>query len=181
MHLTHNMDIVSENGTESLLVGGKEGAVLLKHKNGKWVPPTDENWVEKDFGFGEIRYSQGLVAGIQPLHGNVLAVYTSDGQRTVLTDSLKQGHALALADLIEQGRDQVVVGWRNPNGNQDTGIKLFISDDHVWTSWKSVWIDRNGMACEDLKVADLNGDGKKDIIAAGRSTHNLVVYWNQSE
>ena len=39
----------------------------------------------------------------------------------------------------------------------------------------------NGMACEDLKVADLNGDGKKAIIAAGRSTHNLVVYWNQTK
>jgi hypothetical protein len=36
------------------------------------------------------------------------------------------------------------------------------------------------MACEDLKIADLNGDGKPDIIAAGRSTHNLKVYWNRS-
>jgi hypothetical protein len=35
------------------------------------------------------------------------------------------------------------------------------------------------MACEDIQVADLNGDGKPDIVAAGRSTHNLKIYWNQ--
>ena len=37
------------------------------------------------------------------------------------------------------------------------------------------------MACEDLKIADLNGDGKPDIIASGRATKNLVIYWNERE
>jgi hypothetical protein len=31
------------------------------------------------------------------------------------------------------------------------------------------------MACEDLKTADLNNDGKPDIIAAGRASKNLVI------
>jgi len=31
-----------------------------------------------------------------------------------------------------------------------------------------------------LKVADLNGDGKADIIAAGRATKNVVIYWNRN-
>jgi hypothetical protein len=42
------------------------------------------------------------------------------------------------------------------------------------------WIDDNGIACEDLQLADLDGDGKKDIIAAGRATHNLKIYWNKN-
>ncbi len=41
--------------------------------------------------------------------------------------------------------------------------------------------DMSGMACEDVRVADLNGDGRLDIIAAGRATRNLKIYWNRSE
>ena len=47
-------------------------------------------------------------------------------------------------------------------------------------SWSKHWVDKNGMACEDLKVADLDGDGKAEIIASGRSTKNLKIYWNKS-
>ena len=36
------------------------------------------------------------------------------------------------------------------------------------------------MAVEDLKLADLDADGRLDIIAAGRSTKNLKIYWNKS-
>jgi len=179
MHMTHNMDIIVDGEKEFLIVGGKEGAKVIGHWDGKWL--ESEEMVIDDNGFGEIRSRGDLVAGIQPLHGNILAVYSEDRTRKVLTESLQQGHALALSDLLGQERDQIVVGWRNPNDDQEIGIKLFISNDENLTSWEEVWIDRNGMACEDLKVADLNGDGKAEIIAAGRSTHNLVVYWNGSE
>jgi hypothetical protein len=30
-----------------------------------------------------------------------------------------------------------------------------------------------------LTAADLNNDGKLDIIAAGRATNNLKIYWNR--
>jgi len=30
-------------------------------------------------------------------------------------------------------------------------------------------------------VLDMNGDGKLDIVAAGRATRNLKIYWNRSE
>jgi hypothetical protein len=55
-----------------------------------------------------------------------------------------------------------------------------MASDPEMKNWESVWIDKNGMACEDLKIADLNGDGRLDIIAAGRSTQNLKVYWNET-
>ena len=38
-----------------------------------------------------------------------------------------------------------------------------------------------GITCEDLKVADLNSDGKPDVIAAGRGSKNVVIYWNKSK
>lgn len=42
-------------------------------------------------------------------------------------------------------------------------------------------VDDDTMAREDLCLADLNGDGKLDIVAAGRATKNMKVYFNESE
>jgi len=39
-------------------------------------------------------------------------------------------------------------------------------------------VDEGGMATEDLLVADLNGDKRPDIIASGRATRNVKIYWN---
>ena len=41
-------------------------------------------------------------------------------------------------------------------------------------------IDPDGMACEDLQLADLNGDGKLDIVASGRATKNVKIYFNRT-
>ncbi|HRN56657.1 MAG TPA: VCBS repeat-containing protein [Agriterribacter sp.] len=60
------------------------------------------------------------------------------------------------------------------------GVKLYVKKDAGGTQWQSHWIDNNGMACEDIQVMDLNGDGKPDIVAAGRASHNLKIYWNIS-
>jgi len=35
------------------------------------------------------------------------------------------------------------------------------------------------MATEDIRVADLNADGKPDLVAAGRASHNLKIYFNE--
>ena len=40
-------------------------------------------------------------------------------------------------------------------------------------------IDDGAIGCEDLIVADFNADGRPDILAGGRSTHNVKIYWNQ--
>jgi hypothetical protein len=41
-------------------------------------------------------------------------------------------------------------------------------------------IDPDGMACEDLQLADFNGDGKLDIVASGRATKNLKIFLNET-
>lgn len=181
MHLTHNFDIISQDDREALLIGGKEGAKLFTYAAGNWSVAADFSWPLADNGFGEIRKKGDFVYGIQPMHGNELAVYSPTGERKVLTDSLRQGHALAVADLLGQGQDQIVLGWREANEQEEIGVKIFVPKEQGWNAWQTHWIDRNDMACEDLKIADLNGDGKADIIAAGRSTHNLKIYWNRSE
>ncbi len=180
MHVTHNLDVVTQGDEEAVLLGGKEGAKLIRYEDGSWVkvPMTDR--MIANAGFGEIRWSDEFIAGIQPLHGNTLVTYDTNGSgRMVLYDSLSQGHALAIGDVLGLGTNQIVVGWRDLNENAEMGIRLYYREE-AKSNWQWMWIERNGMACEDLKVADLNGDGWKDIIASGRSTHNLKIYWNWS-
>ena len=45
--------------------------------------------------------------------------------------------------------------------------------------WEKHVIDDKGVAAEDMTCGDLNGDGRVDIVAVGRATHNVRIYWNQ--
>ena len=45
--------------------------------------------------------------------------------------------------------------------------------------WEKMILDDKGLGSEDIACADLNGDGKIDIIGVGRSTKNVKIYWNQ--
>ena len=182
MHLTHNFDMVDAGASEQMYISGKEGIKVFTYQNQNWITP--DTGIISGYSFGEVRVGQiddkRFVTGVESMHGNELTVYLpGSNHRIVLTDELNQGHALATEDFLNSGIDQIVVGWRKPNANQEFGIKIFVATDSLGTRWKSHWVDKNGMACEDLKVADLNGDGKMDIIAAGRDSHNLKIYWGK--
>ena len=190
MHMTHNFTIVEKPslGMAGLYVAGKEGMkAVLTHidaLNAMYEGPfPTENWAIEGGGFGEVSLGKGrnnrpFIAGIQPMHGNklVMKYLDLDSDPAVLCKDLEQGHALACADFLGMEQDQIVVGWRNPNKEGKVGIRLYIPG--IANSWTMQPIDDNGMACEDLKVADLDGDGDLDIIAAGRASKNLKVYWN---
>lgn len=185
MHLTHNLEIIeSKNGKPELYIAGKEGIRLVRNNAGKSSKSNALSLPGMNHSAGEVRIgkaAQGtsLFATIEPMHGNELAVYSGkENIRTVIDDNIKEGHALAVADLLGTGSDQVVAGWRLPNKDGKVGVKLYVKKG-VQGQWESQWIDENGMACEDIRVMDLNADGKPDIVASGRSTHNLKVYWNQ--
>lgn len=191
MHITHNLDPAQwlpETPAEEILYAGREGAMLLTYQNGKWSTqkfPLIE-------GSGEIRMGQlsadkPFIATIEPLHGDRLVLYQPDApgkaisKRQILDDNIKAGHAIATADLFGDDRQEIVAGWRTPNKDQKVGVKVYWATDASGTHWKSAWIDENGMACEDIRLGDLNGDGKIDIVAAGRNSHNLKIYWNESK
>jgi hypothetical protein len=189
MRMTHNFEVWDAEGNTpaQLLIGGKEGIKKIVFNKGKWIMPSSP-WLVQAHGFGELRTGsfknkQKFLAAIEPMHGNLLAIYRFENPsfRHVLYEDMNQGHALAITDLLGMGNGQLVAGWRNPNKENKVGIKLYVPQDNSGTSWKDFWIDDNTMACEDLQVADLNGDGKEDIIASGRATNNLKIYWNRGQ
>jgi hypothetical protein len=191
MHMTHNLDVfpgsLPVSSVEAILVAGREGVKLAN-------PRADMTWISSgphfatDAGAGEVRYANALTrrwmgyATIEPMHGNRVGYY-SVGAPTpvaVLDESFAEGHALGCADFLGLGRQQIVAGWRAPNKDKTVGIKMYVPLDDKGEKWQTHVIDDNGMACEDLKIADLDGDGQPDIIASGRATHNLVIYWNRT-
>ena len=188
MHMTHNFDIVKQQSSNKsdIYIGGKEGIRIIPSFNNSTGQSQKIPGVEN--GAGEVRIGnskdkQRFIATIEPMHGTALVVYSlgKNNTRTILDEQLKEGHALAAADLLGLGYDQVVAGWRIPNAENKVGIKLYVPDAVNNTKWDQFWIDDNGMATEDLQVLDMNADGKPDIIASGRATKNLKIYWNRSE
>lgn len=201
MHMTHNFDVVprlDDPQREAVVIGGLEGVTTALWDKEKLLSKhTLEHYSYKPElpGFGEVRLGKLgkdklMVASIEPMHGNTLAFYMIDNgkgegttpQRSVLDNALADGHALAVGDLLGLGRDQIVVGWRAMQNKLDkVGIKLFIPNNAAGNEWRLYLIDDNTMACEDLALADLNGDDKLDIVASGRRTKNVKVYWNQTK
>ncbi len=184
MHLTHNLDVVGEKSSEKILLGGKEGVTTLQQSGRDWENKKME--LPGNGGVGELRMGTNaeknrFLATIEPMHGNQVVAYDlSAGTRTVLNDQLKDGHALVVGDFLGLGSDQIAVGWRVPNEAGDFGVKLFVQKNNSFTEFEEHWIDQNGMACEDLQAADLDGDGKPELIASGRSSKNLKIYWNRN-
>jgi len=186
MHLTHNFDMVeSKDDKTSLYIAGKEGIRMIHSASGDLINKVPEEIPGMNYGAGEVRVgnvtaNDFFIATIEPMHGNQLVIYYKNKERLMLDSNIKEGHGLACGDFLGTGKDQVVVGWRMPNKDGKVGVKIYVRKDAGNNEWESYWIDQNDMACEDLQVMDLNGDGKKDIIASGRATHNLKVYWNKS-
>lgn len=198
MHMTHNLDPVQwdNDEAEEILLCGKEGILVLDKAEGKWSGQQLIN-AEKNPGFmgaGEVRAgsfngSRRFITTIEQMHGTNLVVYMppeggvhKTWKRKVIDSSLNDGHAIACGNISKagaEGKSQIVAGWRGKNAEGKVGIKLYTADDNG-QEWFSQWIDDNQMACEDLRLADLNGDGRLDIVAAGRATTNVKIYWNES-
>ena len=187
MHMSHNFDVAEWDGDQAneMLLGGLEGVFLLN-------PAKDGGWSRRQISnnpTGEVRQGAGakgktFVTAIEPMHGNQLSIYTeAKGKklwnRNVIDESLDQGHALATGDFMGAGSDQIVVGWRGTRRTGKVGVKFYYPTNTQRTEWKSLLIDDNEMATEDIRVADLNADGKIDIVAAGRASHNLKIYFNE--
>jgi hypothetical protein len=194
LHIVHNFLPVNMDDTkaEEILMASREGVTLL-HRATKTTIKADTriktdltvSWIRTLIGEGapgEIKLGRvsgrRMIATIEPWHGKSVVVYAEQPgtwARTVIESELTGGHALGWADFDGDGNDDLAVGWRD----QKPGVAIYAVDREGALRSKTM-VDEGGMAAEDLVVADLNGDKQPDIIASGRATRNVKIYWNET-
>jgi len=201
LHVVHNFfPIPSASGKGmDLLTASYEGVNLLAHDvSGNWnrrhvgegnQTNPKSNRGSSEVKQGKLKNGQRFIATIEPWHGNQVVVYTPpiDGekglwQRHVVDEHLKWGHAVWCADLDGDGDDELIIGVRDDFSKQPQerrGVRIYKAVDGTAGTWARHILEDGGVAVEDLAAADLNGDGRIDIIAVGRQTHNLRIYWNE--
>ena len=188
MHLSHNFHVVNwdDDAEEEMIIAGKEGVWHFDRREDGWSATQLTKNFAGEIRDGRLPNGKRFIATIEPMHGSTSAVYREPKKKgelwqsvKVLDEALKDGHAVACADYLGVGSDQIVVGWRAMNERGVPGIKLFTPMDEAGNRWRETRISAAEVAVEDIKVADLNGDGRIDIIAAARQTKNLVIFFNE--
>ncbi len=137
------------------------------------------------------------IATIEPWHGFEVVTYTPPAahkaapeapgssarlwQRHLLDADLKWGHAVWCANLDGDADEELVIGVRDElHDAARCGVRIYDPVDAPAGRWGKTMIDPGGVAVEDLTVADFDGDGRTDIVAVGRQTHNVRIYWNET-
>jgi hypothetical protein len=202
LHVVHNFWPIKQGGKTRLLVVSFEGvSALYGRDDGTWGRVhigTGDQESSPNRGASEIRSGmlgekQPYIATIEPWHGDKVVVYTMpdeeySGQgewlwkRKVLDDKLKWGHAVWCANLDGDEAQELIIGVRDDlDGENKRGLRLYDPQDESGAEWKRTVVDPGSVAIEDLAAGDLNGDGRTDIVAVGRQTHNVKIYWNETK
>jgi hypothetical protein len=201
LHVMHNFQAVDVNGDGQLdvLTATYEGVNQLNRRGERWLRAQigqgnqdnpNGNRGSSEIKLGRLKGGAKYIATIEPWHGNQVVVYTppTPGSprgswfRHVIDDQLKWGHAVWCADLDGDGNEELIIGVRDDlNGEFRRGVRIYRAVDPSGAKWERQIIESGGVAVEDLAAADLNGDGRIDIVAVGRATGNVRIYWNEGK
>jgi hypothetical protein len=202
LHTVHNLQLIDLDGDkrDEIIVASWEGVfVLNRDTQGRWSKTKlgDGNQTAKpnkgasEVKVGKLSDGKRYIATIEPWHGFQVVVYTTPKStgglwdRRVIDEPVKWGHAVWSVDLDGDGDDELVIGQRDPNaqaGLTPKGPGVYAYDPKPGSNplaFDRHVIDDGGVAVEDLVAGDLDGDGRPDLIAGGRATHNVRIYWNQ--
>jgi hypothetical protein len=206
LHVMHNFLPVDfdHTGKTGVLIASYEGVSYVSPTaNGTWATRLVGAGYQEDpkasrgsseVKLGRLKGGKRFIATAEPFHGNFVVAYTEGAsadagattglwKRTVVDEQIKWGHAVWCADLDGDGGDEFVLGFRDPLGTgRGPGVNVYratasAAGDAV--TWEKHVIEDTGVATEDMTCGDLNGDGRIDIVAVGRATHNVRIYWNE--
>jgi hypothetical protein len=181
----HAIEVVDfdADGRDDLLTAGNSGVIVHRRDaSGGWshetivpgAPGTSPNRGASEVHLGMLGDGRRFVATLEPWHGSQVVVYPGTGQRghfgprTVIDDTLDQGHALWVVDVDGDGTDEVFAGHRG----KDARVSVYRFDGQ---SWVRTVIDRQ-ITAQDLRGGDIDRDGVPDVVAVGGASHNVVWY-----
>ncbi len=130
-------------------------------------------------GASEIRLGrldgERFLATIEPWHGNQVVVYRrkggSDWRRAPITDSLRDGHVLNVADFDGDGNDELLAGARG----EPFSLAVYRFEEG---RWKRYAVDEGGLSAAGCDIVDLDSDNDLDMVCIGARTDNIKWYEN---
>lgn len=189
----HNHWHVNPDGDDRMetLTASREGISLVRHHEGQWVRRRIASGADAEDpnqrGAGEVKVGRlrdgtVFITSVEPMHGHSVAVYRREENsgrmwsRQVIDTGFQRGHALWTADIDGDGDDEIAFG--HSDTPEIFGVIVYDCTDGAGAAWQKHVLDAGGMATEDLVVHDVTGDGRPDIVAGGRATHNVKLYVN---
>jgi hypothetical protein len=180
-HVLHNFLTMNLDGDpqEEIVTASREGLYALdRGRDGTWSRSLLGEGAPGEVKLGRVG-GRRLLATVEPWHGASIVVYVEKPgvwARTTIETALTDGHALGFADFDGDGSDELAAGWR---GAPRPGLAVYELDRDGGLVSKVI-VDDGGMATEDLMTGDFDADGRPDIVASGRSTRNVKIYWNET-